>query len=598
MIRRHIAATAACAFSLLAFSFTSATAVAEDVISPLDRGAALYSWDAEQVITGENHLATSIPSTFTGTNVAPIIGADTFYTAGFNGTNSITTNVEAGHIWQGHETLGHVGTRINAAGVPSAPFGSPAFDRHATWVGMMIGGRLAPAGPAIYQTGVAANTDLRSGAVATSWGSSAYALSFGASVASLAFPYQSSFGVADTINSSWGAVGTSGSAEAAGSDIRSMIIDSLANANRFTTFVASAGNDGNSGNNTVGAPGSGYNGITVGALQNNGANVYNSVASFSSRGPQDYRHGSGGSILLSRAPVDIAAPGTNLSSAFYGGQTGGNDASLAGSALSGGPTFYSGGLNGTSFAAPITAGCVSLMHDAASTLGMPVNAEDTRIIKATLLNSARKIPGWTNAQTPHPNGNGGVVTTQSLDYSSGAGAIDMTRTYSQFIQGQTDIAGTTGGSTAQARGWDYATASVGSSTDITITTPLLGGSEFRATLTWFRDRTYISSSSQVDNGFADLNLQIWDSAFTTLISESKSLYNEVEHLVFNLPATGTYALRVQYAGNTFGSINAEEFGLAWWGTAVPEPTTLLLLLPALAAITIQRKRPGRNGRAT
>ena len=194
----------------------------------------------------------------------------------------------------------------------------------------------------------------------------------------------------------------------------------------------------------VGAPGSGYNGITVGALQNDGSNNYNAVAGFSSRGPNDYRDPAQTVLAATarRAAVDVVAPGTNLTSAFYGGQTGGNDASLAGSRRLGGPAFYTGGLNGTSFAAPITAGAVTLMHQAAAGEGLPADAEDTRVIKANLMNAARKIPGWSNAQVAHPNGNGGVRTTDALDMTSGAGAVDLTRTWTQFTQGQTDIAGT------------------------------------------------------------------------------------------------------------------------------------------------------------
>jgi hypothetical protein len=360
-----------------------------------------------------------------------------------------------------------------------------------------------------------------------------------------------------------------------------MITDSLANGNRFTTFVAAAGNSGLSGPNSVASPGAGYNGITVGALQNNGANVYDFVASFSSHGPQDYRSATGPSVLQGRVGVDIAAPGTNLTSAFYGGQTGGNDASLTFSTNTPGANFYSGNLAGTSFAAPVAAGAVSLMHDAADGLGLPADAHDSRVVKASLLNAADKILGWDNAQTPHVNGNGGVITTQALDYYSGAGALNMDRTYSQYVMGQTDISGTSGGSTSEVIGWDYASVVLGGSTDVVITTPLLAGSEFRATLSWFRDRTYISSGTQLDNAYANLDLQIWNSTFTTLYSESASLYNATEHLTFNLPVSGNYGVRVLYGSNVFGSISSEEYGLAWWGVAVPEPSSI-----ALAALAV------------
>ena len=65
-----------------------------------------------------SHLITSVPSTFTGVDVAPIIGANTFYANGYTGGGTIASNIEAGHVWNGHETLGHVTQRVNEAGVP------------------------------------------------------------------------------------------------------------------------------------------------------------------------------------------------------------------------------------------------------------------------------------------------------------------------------------------------------------------------------------------------------------------------------------------------------------------------------------------------
>src|SRR5262245_37212375 len=170
-----------------------------DMVTLRADASALYTWDPDQVITGEDHLTTCVSCIFTGINVAPIIGVNTFHTNGFTGTGTITLNAEAGHIWNGHEALGHVTTQSNEAGVPPAPYGTPAFDRHATWVGMMMGGRQAGPFAGVYQEGIARNTDLRSGAIATSWSSPAYSLSFGGTVATLAFPYASTsgFGTAD-----------------------------------------------------------------------------------------------------------------------------------------------------------------------------------------------------------------------------------------------------------------------------------------------------------------------------------------------------------------------------------------------------------------
>lgn len=534
-------------------------------------------------------LITSLPGAFTGPSVATIVGADRFYAAGFTGQNTIATNIEAGHVWGGHESLTHVTSRTNASGVPGAPFGTPAYDDHATAVGMMIGGRAAGplAGP--YQTGIAPQTDLRSGAIATSFG---FGGSFSLSLTSLATPYASAvsgFGTADVINSSWGGTSDWNGKASAGMDSRSLITDGLADDNPRTTFVVAAGNAG-PGSNTISAPGAGFNNITVAALQNDGLNGYTSVASFSSRGPQDYGDANG-TITGVRAAIDIAAPGTNLTTASYGGQTGGNDASLAGSD----PTYvgltnlYWSNIAGTSFAAPIVAGGVALMKGAAKAEDLPVTALDTRVVKAALQNAATKIPGWNNGQVAHANGNGGVRTTQALDWASGAGALDLDRTFDQYLSGQTDIAGLVGGATAQTLGWDYAAVARGAVTDVVVTQPLLGGSEFRATLVWFRERDYVSPTTQVDAGFANLDLQIWDSSFTTLYSESASLYNAVEHLAFSLPTTGRYGIRVNYAANAFGSLGSEEFALAWSAVAVPEPSTWALAGAGLALLGLIRR---------
>jgi glycosyltransferase involved in cell wall biosynthesis len=97
---------------------------------------------------------------------------------------------------------------------------------------------------------------------------------------------------------------------------------------------------------------------TVAALGT--ANAFDGVASFSSRGPQTFGYyTNGGYVTVAgvRAAVDLAAPGESLTSAFYGGQTGGNNTSLAGSVNAGtSSAAYSQGLDGTSFAAPIVAG--------------------------------------------------------------------------------------------------------------------------------------------------------------------------------------------------------------------------------------------------
>lgn len=543
------------------------------------------------VESGQNDLQSSVPALFNGADVGTIVGANRFYNAGIFGQGAITANVEAGHIWNGHETLGHVSVFQNDPGTFDSD-GNPAtpeYDRHATWVGMMIGGRPGGAIQGNWQTGIAPLTDLRSGAIATSWSGTAYALGFNFSPNSFTQPYNAYFGQADVINSSWGMN------DPAGSNTYSIALDGMAYMNPNTTFVVSAGNTGVTGPNSVGSPGAAYNAITVGALQNDGANNYNTVAGFSSYGPQDYYDPVNGTVFGVRAAVDIAAPGTDLTSAYYGGQTGGNNPTLTGSpnGVPGGPDFYTGGLGGTSFSSPIVAGAATLIDSASyTTAGLAGNAasRDARVVKAVLMNSADKIPGWDNGQVANPNGFGGVITTQSLDWKSGAGALNLDRAFDQYLSGTTDVAGTGQGNlgTVQTVGWDFGQAVQGTDNIYEIGTKLLGGSNLYVTLDWFRDRLFDAQALQVfDVAQANLDLLIRDTLTNQVISESISLYNVVEHLAFALPRTSLYQIEVAFNGYNFlqGQLDAVYYGLAWWGTeAVPVPAVLWLMVVGLVML--------------
>lgn len=144
---------------------------------------------------GESTIVTNIGGASSGSNVANLIGADRFYGAGYTGAGTRTANIEAGHIWSGHETLGHVTQFSNSIGA------SGDFDRHATWVGQTIGGR----GPNSLRQGIAPQTSLRSGAIATRWTGSPYSLGFRIDASSFYAPYTSAstgFGNVDVINSS------------------------------------------------------------------------------------------------------------------------------------------------------------------------------------------------------------------------------------------------------------------------------------------------------------------------------------------------------------------------------------------------------------
>ena len=546
-------------------------------------------------------------------DVNTFLGAGAYYdnATPIIGQNTITTNLEAGYFWNGHETLQHVVTSTTTFISGSTAWGgtavSPKYDRHATWATMLIGGRQT-AGGGIYQDGIAFGTNLRAAAIASSWVSPAYALSFNLSLESFLVPYERTFGVADVVNSSFGFT------DPDGTDALSVVMDAYAFQNPLTTYVTSAGNSG-PGSNTVGSPGSDYNAITVGALAN--ANTFDAVASFSSRAPQDFGYidasGTTVSIAGVRAAVDLSAPGALLVSAFWGGQAGGNNPTLTSSTNQGtAADAYSLGIAGTSFASPLVAGGAALVVSAAKTLPVlasnPVAAQSV-VVKSLLLTGADKTAGWSNGQqTVTVGGTTYLRTTQSLDYAAGAGRMDLATTFGLQVGGQTDVVGTgTGSLGAVAKtGWDYGSAVLGTSNDYLIADVLTGSTTLTASVNWLRNRYFdYATTDYADVAQANLNLSVWlldeSNAFTTLIARSESLYNTVEHLSFLVPRSGRYGLRVEYPVNTFDNTAGDVWGsptypqdyaVSW--SAVPEPSLAATTLAAVAlAAMSSRARSGR-----
>ncbi len=539
------------------------------------------------------------PNPFSGLTINIVVGADRFYNAGFIGSAATIANIEAGHIWNGHETLQHVATFVQDTMSPGPQTGE--FDRHATWVGAILGGRAALPFPGDYQVGMAPGADLWSGSIATTWIGTPYTDAFDINLSTFVTPYKTVMvtGVngrtADVVNSSWGFSEPTG----AGSDF-ARAIDALVSLSG-KTFITVAGNEGPDGD-TVESPAATYNKIAVGALTSDTSNPpYGMVADFSSRGPSDVLNPITNQVKIGiRATVDIVAPGTDFTLAYYGGTTGGNSPTL-------GPTqgtvsdnnFYAFPLAGTSFAAPTVAGGAALVVDAARTLfGPATKGVDGRVVKAVLLNSADKIDGWNNGQMV--TASGVVFTTQSLDYASGTGAMNLKQAFDQLTAGTTDVPGLAGGP-VQSIGWDYGRVHFGSVSDYPITSQLLAGSTLAITLDWFVSRTIdLTTNATQENIFNDLDLQVWKAVggvATTLVASSNSQYNNVEHLYFQLPATDSYLLRVVFAGNNWnfsGVLNSnldEDFGLAWSNIAVvPEPATIVLLLVGVSSLVLVWKR--------
>lgn len=582
----------------------------------LPRGSAAVAVDAAATVVGTygiESFGSVDPSSQATTSVGggtfdlnTFLGAGRYYghTTPITGQNTIATNLEAGHVWNGHEALTHVTTFTQAATAWGGGSVAPLYDRHATWAGLFIGGRQTVVNPSIRQQGLAPGTDLRSAAIATEWQGDAYALGFGISFDTLLTAYNASFGTADVINSSFGG------GDPAGTGALAWLADAYSFGSSTTTYVVSAGNDGPAAN-TVGSPGSAYNTITVGAL--GGANGFDTIAGFSSRAPQDFGYFTSGTYVTVagvRAAVDITAPGASLTSAFYGGQNGGNNASLTGSVdLGSTPTAYSADIAGTSFAAPIVAGGATLVASAAKTLAPLVsnsNASQSMVVKSLLLTGADKTTGWNNGQqSVTVGGTTFLQTTQSLDWALGAGRMNLDKTFDIQVNGQIDVSGTTGVlGPVSLRGWDFGSAVLGTSNDYVIADVLAAGSTLTTTLSWMRARDF-DGTFLYEDAQADLDLSVWaldgNDAFTTLIAQSASDYNTVEHLSFTVPSWGRYGLRIAYDSNTFDNTGGQwgsasfpqDYGLAW--TAVPEPATVVLLAAGIVGGLQMRsgqRRPG------
>jgi hypothetical protein len=534
------------------------------------------------------------------TFVNPVVGWDLFFNAGFRGGSTVIGNVEAGHIWFGHEVFNRPAATSNRFHTYNNPAAGSLdeIDYHATTVGHVLAGSgfIAPDSYTFTGLGMAPEATLVSGAVATGFPSTDFG-SFSITPDSVVGVYQDFFrgnglgaGVSrpDVINSSWGG------GDPAGNSNESLAIDGLARQNASVAFVVSAGN---SAGGPASAPAAGFNNISVGSL---GGPSFLQPSAFTSTGMADF-HNPVTNVTLTgvRVAVDIAAPGERLFLAAYLGDSGSIGASpeLAGIIEEPSPAdLYFVNLDGTSYSSPIVAGGIALLKDVAKTdpflnhSGNP-DAFDTRVVKSVVMAGSRETAGWNNGQDAFN------VTTQALDVATGAGSLDLEGAADVYFFGTRDVGGKGGGMIAEA-GWDAGTINLGGMVEYVFAAEFTQEMTLNVALNWFSVRGFDDLSGVgSDLAFSNLNLQVWqldgDGAFATRVGASESVYNNTEFLRIDSVAAGSYGLRVLHEGMLFdtgGPLEPEAFGLAWRAVVIPEPGVPGLLVVGCLPLFVRRRR--------
>jgi hypothetical protein len=243
----------------------------------------------------------------------------------------------------------------------------------------------------------------------------------------------------------------------------------------------------------------------------------------------------------------------------------------------------------TSFSTPQVSGAAAILLQAGARgdggAGTASDSQDFRVIKALLLNGATKPAGWTHTQTA------------PLDPTYGAGILNVFNSYEQLAGGKhAPITSTStltlggphapptgiSGNEPSNIGWDFTTLTMSLSNDnvehyfFNVASP----STLSALLDWERQ----DGQATINN----LDLYLYDANSGTLIDQSISSVDNVEHLFDqNLPA-GRYDLEVLSHGGTIVS-PTETYALAYSFAATPEPASGVIMICGLSCIMFRRR---------
>lgn len=344
-------------------------------------------------------------------------------------------------------------------------------------------------------------------------------------------------------------------------------------------MVKSAGNSGS----IVSIPGDNFNGITVGSLDRIRDVNHDTVVRVS--GSSNYLP-----LADGRNGVHIVAPGRTIYSTDLG-------------------FGFTDSVNGTSFAAPHVSGAAAILTSAilqASHVGARTDSGqrfvdfDHRLVKAVLLNSARKIPGarageanpdtvWKPGAIGTDDGRG-TRWSHPLNYVVGAGELDVNEAWLQLKEETRSVGGT-----MERRLWH--TATLTSTEDVrSYVTGMFGGftvapgdwiTDFTATLCWDR---HVNDPERDGATLSNLDLEfaysIDQGATWTNLLRSMSPNDSTEHLYLSgldRPGDNTiYRLMVvprSLGTDSMGAaITAERYGLAFSFRTIPTPGAAVLAI--------------------
>ncbi len=227
----------------------------------------------------------------------------------------------------------------------------------------------------------------------------------------------------------------------------------------------------------------------------------------------------------------------------------------------------------TSFSTPVVSAVTALLYQTAAThpsVSTNPNADESTVIKASLLAGARHRTGWTN----NPTASGVIrgATSKPLDSTYGVDVVNVDRSHRILTGGERDGAATSAAAAIIPQaGWDFEVIPSAATRYYRIrsTRPI---AELSVIATWHRTATSAIAAPTI----ADIDLTLYrvntSGALESLVGEagaayygagnvaSRSAVDNIEHLYVSNLLAGEYVLEVKRLGT---ATTAASFSLAW-----------------------------------